>query len=63
MLAAEMVAGLSAFRNALEAGEPIEKRFSVRTVALNVAQSRNASVRTVSPTPTSRHPAGCASFK
>ena len=35
-LGAEMVAGLSAFRDALESGEPIEKRFTVRTVSLNL---------------------------
>jgi putative transcriptional regulator len=35
-LGAEMVAGLSAFCDALEAGEPIEKRFTVRTVHLDL---------------------------
>lgn len=35
-LGAEMVAGLSAFCDALEAGEPIEKRFTVRTVTLEL---------------------------
>jgi putative transcriptional regulator len=35
-LGAEMVAGLSAFRDALESGEPIEKRFTVRTVTLDL---------------------------
>jgi DNA-binding transcriptional regulator YiaG len=35
-LGAEMVAGLSAFCDALEAGEPIEKRYTVRTVSLNL---------------------------
>jgi putative transcriptional regulator len=35
-LGAEMVAGLSAFCDALEAGEPIEKRFTVRTVSLDL---------------------------
>jgi putative transcriptional regulator len=31
-LGAEMVAGLSAFCDALESGEPIEERFTIRTV-------------------------------
>ena len=35
-LGAEMLAGLSAFCDALESGEPIEKRYTVRTVALNL---------------------------
>lgn len=35
-LGAEMVAGLSAFCDALESGEPIEKRFTVRTVSLDL---------------------------
>jgi DNA-binding transcriptional regulator YiaG len=35
-LGAEMVAGLSAFCDALEAGEPITKRFTVRTVHLDL---------------------------
>ncbi|MEW4568602.1 helix-turn-helix domain-containing protein [Tautonia sp. JC769] len=35
-LAAEMVAGLSAFCDALEAGEPVGKRFTVRTVSLDI---------------------------
>lgn len=35
-LAAEMVAGLSAFCDALESGEPVEKRFTVRTVSLDL---------------------------
>jgi DNA-binding transcriptional regulator YiaG len=35
-LAAEMVAGLSAFCDAIEAGEPIEKRFTIRTVTLDL---------------------------
>jgi putative transcriptional regulator len=35
-LGAEMVAGLSAFCDALEADEPIEKRFTVRTVHLDL---------------------------
>ncbi len=35
-LGAEMVAGLSAFRDALASGEPIEKRFTVRTVVLDL---------------------------
>jgi DNA-binding transcriptional regulator YiaG len=38
-LGAELVAGLSAFRDVLEAGEPIEKHFTVRTVKLDL-QSR-----------------------
>jgi putative transcriptional regulator len=32
----EMIAGMSAFCDALEAGEPIEKRFTVRTVSLDL---------------------------
>jgi putative transcriptional regulator len=35
-LGAEMVAGLSAFCDALESEEPIEKRFTVRTVHLDL---------------------------
>jgi putative transcriptional regulator len=35
-LAAEMVAGLSAFCDALESGASIEKQFTVRTVRLNL---------------------------
>ena len=35
-LEAEMVAGLSAFCDALETGEPIENRFTVRTVSLDL---------------------------
>jgi len=35
-LGAEMAAGLSAFCDALEAGEPIEKRFTVRTFHLDL---------------------------
>ena len=35
-LGAEMVAGLSAFCDALESGEAIEKRFTVRTVQLDL---------------------------
>lgn len=35
-LEAEMVAGLSAFCDALEAGEPIAKQFTVRTVSLDL---------------------------
>ena len=35
-LGAEMVAGLSAFCHALETGEPIAKRFTVRTVHLDL---------------------------
>src|SRR5713226_654092 len=35
-LGAEMLAGLSAFCEALESGEPIEKRFTVRTVRLDL---------------------------
>jgi putative transcriptional regulator len=35
-LGAEMLAGLSAFRDALESGEPIETRYTVRTVRLDL---------------------------
>ncbi len=35
-LGAEMLAGLSAFAGALESGEPIEKRYTVRTVRLDL---------------------------
>ncbi len=35
-LAAEMVAGISAFCDALEAGEAVEKKFTVRTVRLDL---------------------------
>ena len=35
-LGAEMAAGLSAFRDALESGEPLEKRFTVRTVRMEL---------------------------
>jgi DNA-binding transcriptional regulator YiaG len=35
-LGAEMVAGLSAFCDAVESGEPIGKRFTVRTVQLDL---------------------------
>lgn len=35
-LVAEMVAGMSAFCDALEAGEPVEKRFTVRTLILDL---------------------------
>ncbi len=35
-LGAEMVAGMSAFCDALEAGEPVEKRFTIRTVTLDL---------------------------
>ena len=35
-LGAEMLAGLSAFCDALESGEPIEKRYTVRTVRLDL---------------------------
>jgi putative transcriptional regulator len=35
-MVAEMVAGLNAFCDAIEAGEPIEKRFTIRTVKLNL---------------------------
>jgi putative transcriptional regulator len=35
-LGEEMLAGLSAFRDALDVGEPIEKRFTVRTVTLDL---------------------------
>ena len=35
-LGAEMVAGMAAFCDALEAGEAIEKSFTVRTVTLNL---------------------------
>ena len=35
-LGAEMVAGLSAFCDALESGAPIEKRFTIRTVHLDL---------------------------
>ena len=35
-LGAEMVAGLSAFCDALESGKPIEKRYTVRTVSLDL---------------------------
>ncbi len=38
-LGLEMVAGLSAFCDALESGEPIEKRFTVRTVHLDLKPS------------------------
>ncbi len=33
---AEMAAGMARFREALESGEPIEKRFTVRTITLNL---------------------------
>lgn len=32
----EMVAGMSAFCDALESGEPIEKRFTIRSVSLDL---------------------------
>ncbi len=35
-LGAEMVAGLSEFCDALESGEPVEKRFTIRTVSLDL---------------------------
>jgi DNA-binding transcriptional regulator YiaG len=35
-LVSEMVTGLSAFCDAIEAGEPIEKRFTIRTVKLDL---------------------------
>ena len=35
-LVAEMVAGLSAFCDAIEACEPVEKRFTIRTVKLDL---------------------------
>jgi len=35
-LGAEMVAGLSAFCDALESGVPVEERFTVRTVTLDL---------------------------
>ncbi|WP_235905668.1 hypothetical protein, partial [Tautonia marina] len=35
-LAAEMVAGLSAICDAIEAGGPVGKRFTVRTVSLDL---------------------------
>ena len=35
-LGAEMLAGLSEFCDALESGEPIEKRYTVRTVTLDL---------------------------
>jgi DNA-binding transcriptional regulator YiaG len=35
-LAAEMVAGLSAFCDAVEAGESVAKRFTIRTVTLDL---------------------------
>ena len=35
-LGSEMVAGLSAFCDALESGEAVEKRFTVRTVCLDL---------------------------
>ena len=35
-LGAEMVAGLSAFCDALESGTPVEERFTVRTVTLDL---------------------------
>jgi putative transcriptional regulator len=39
-LAAEMVAGMSELCDALKAGEIIEKRFTVRTVTLNIDAKR-----------------------
>ncbi len=36
-LAEEMSAGMSAFCDALEAGEPIEERFTVRSVSLDLS--------------------------
>ncbi len=35
-LAAEMVKGMSAFCDAVEAGEPVGKRFTIRTVSLDL---------------------------
>ena len=35
-LGAEMVAGMSEFLDAIEAGEPVGKRFTVRTVSLDL---------------------------
>lgn len=35
-LAQQMAAGMSAFCDALESGEPIEKQFTVRSVSLNL---------------------------
>lgn len=35
-LAAEMVAGLSEFCDAIESGTPVEKQFTIRTVTLNL---------------------------
>lgn len=35
-LAAEMAAGMSAFCDALESGEPVEKLFTVRTITLDL---------------------------
>jgi putative transcriptional regulator len=37
---AKMAAGLSAFCDALESGEPIEKRFTIRTVTLDLQVTR-----------------------
>lgn len=39
-LGAEMVAGLGAFCDALESGEPIAKRYTVRTVQIDLEPAR-----------------------
>jgi putative transcriptional regulator len=39
-LGAEMAAGLSAFCDVLEAGEPIERRYTVRTVVVDLAPTQ-----------------------
>ena len=48
-LAAEMAAGMAAFCDALESGEPIERRYTVRTITLDLepADYTGADVRRV----------------